>query len=273
MVFTVNSSLSAFAAFQNMGKAKQGADASAEGKTSSASVRSVAAQGAVDATSAKSDPGGLGATKAALDHTAAVLDAAGVAAERIADVLEQLEAKAQAAQAEDISAATRKKLEAEYDALRIRIPEIIDEASFQGENLVSADSQPLVVGVNESADRVVDIPPQNLSLGGPNVVLAGSQGIKDSAEATSAADAIRASISNLEQVRYALADSSRVVENQRAFVNKIATTIEDGLGNLIETNFEREAANLQALQVKQQLGLQVLSIANQSPQAILSMLK
>ncbi|MBT6985825.1 MAG: flagellin, partial [Rhodospirillaceae bacterium] len=44
-----------------------------------------------------------------------------------------------------------------------------------------------------------------------------------------------------------------------------------GVGNLVDADLAEESANLQAQQIKQQLGVQALSIANSSPQAILSL--
>ncbi len=46
-----------------------------------------------------------------------------------------------------------------------------------------------------------------------------------------------------------------------------------GLGALIDTDLSKESANLQALQIKQQLGTQALSLANQAPQSLLSLFK
>ena len=46
-----------------------------------------------------------------------------------------------------------------------------------------------------------------------------------------------------------------------------------GLGALIDTDLSKESANLQALQTKQQLGTQALSLANQAPQSLLSLFK
>ena len=48
---------------------------------------------------------------------------------------------------------------------------------------------------------------------------------------------------------------------------------ETGVGNLVDADLAKESARLQALQVQQQLGAQALSIANQSPQVILSLFK
>ena len=46
-----------------------------------------------------------------------------------------------------------------------------------------------------------------------------------------------------------------------------------GLGNLVDANMAQESARLQSLQVKQQLGVQALAIANQAPQTILSLFR
>ena len=44
-----------------------------------------------------------------------------------------------------------------------------------------------------------------------------------------------------------------------------------GVGNLVDADLAEDSANLQALQIKQQLGLQTLSIANAAPQNILQL--
>ncbi|TFI56838.1 flagellin, partial [Sphingomonas parva] len=46
-----------------------------------------------------------------------------------------------------------------------------------------------------------------------------------------------------------------------------------GIGNLVDADLAKESAKLQALQVKQQLGLQALSIANQAPQSVMSLFR
>jgi hypothetical protein len=46
-----------------------------------------------------------------------------------------------------------------------------------------------------------------------------------------------------------------------------------GIGNLVDADLASESARLQSLQVKQQLGTQALSIANQAPQTILSLFR
>ena len=56
---------------------------------------------------------------------------------------------------------------------------------------------------------------------------------------------------------------------QKNFINKLYDTIEIGIGKLVDADLARESAVLQSLQVKQQLGLQALSVANFTPSAVL----
>jgi flagellin len=60
---------------------------------------------------------------------------------------------------------------------------------------------------------------------------------------------------------------------QKSFVAKLSDALTTGIGNLVDANMAAESAKLQSLQVKQQLGLQALSIANQAPSAVMSLFR
>jgi flagellin len=61
------------------------------------------------------------------------------------------------------------------------------------------------------------------------------------------------------------------LELQQDFTSKLVDSLNEGVGALVDADLDEESARLQALQVQQQLGIQALSIANQSPQSILSL--
>jgi flagellin len=61
------------------------------------------------------------------------------------------------------------------------------------------------------------------------------------------------------------------IEIQQDFVSGLMDAIEAGIGQLVDADMNEESTRLQALQVKQQLGIQALSIANSSSQSILSL--
>ena len=63
------------------------------------------------------------------------------------------------------------------------------------------------------------------------------------------------------------------IETQADFVSKLTDSLRSGIGALVDANMEAASARLQALQTQQQLAVQALSIANQSPQTILSLFR
>lgn len=67
--------------------------------------------------------------------------------------------------------------------------------------------------------------------------------------------------------------ASNYVDNQISYNNDKIDSLNAGLGSLIDADLAKESAKLQSLQIRQQLGTQSLSIANQAPQSLLSLFK
>ncbi len=65
-----------------------------------------------------------------------------------------------------------------------------------------------------------------------------------------------------------LGAAARRMDLQLTFTSKLTDSLKAGVGNLVDADLATESTNLQALQVKQQLGIQALSIANQQPQVL-----
>ena len=63
------------------------------------------------------------------------------------------------------------------------------------------------------------------------------------------------------------------IDIQKSFVTNLMDAIDRGIGQLIDADMNEESTRLQALQVQAQLGVQALSIANQSSQNILSLFR
>ena len=71
----------------------------------------------------------------------------------------------------------------------------------------------------------------------------------------------------------AVGASMRTVENQDNFIKVLGDTINDAIGSIVDADLAKESAKLQALQIRQQLGTQTLSIANQSPSILMSLFR
>jgi flagellin len=63
------------------------------------------------------------------------------------------------------------------------------------------------------------------------------------------------------------------VSSQTTFNSNKIDALNSGLGSLIDADLAKESAQLTALQIRQQLGTQALSLANQAPQTLLSLFK
>jgi flagellin len=63
------------------------------------------------------------------------------------------------------------------------------------------------------------------------------------------------------------------IDTQKSFVTALSDAIGRGISQLVDADMNEESTRLQALQVKQQLGVQALSIANSSSQSILSLFR
>jgi flagellin len=70
-----------------------------------------------------------------------------------------------------------------------------------------------------------------------------------------------------------IGSSINYVANQISYNKDKIDALNAGLGALVDADLARESAQLQALQIRQQLGTQALSLANQAPQTLLSLFK
>ncbi|MEM9015102.1 MAG: flagellin [Pseudomonadota bacterium] len=93
----------------------------------------------------------------------------------------------------------------------------------------------------------------------------------------SGASAALASIENLIQTAVdasaAFGSAQKRIDIQSDFVSELTDSLKAGIGALTDADLEEASARLQSLQVQQQLGIQALSIANQSPNAVLSLFR
>ena len=85
--------------------------------------------------------------------------------------------------------------------------------------------------------------------------------------------AVNASILNVNAAVAKLGTASKAFEMHTNFVAKLSDALTTGVGNLVDADVAKESANLTALQTKQQLGIQALSIANQAPSTLLSLFR
>ena len=84
-------------------------------------------------------------------------------------------------------------------------------------------------------------------------------------------DGVDAAIGEMTDAATALGAAKARVGIQQDFVKMLMDAISRGVGQLVDADMNEESTKLQALQVKQQLGVQALGIANSSSQSILQL--
>jgi flagellin len=120
----------------------------------------------------------------------------------------------------------------------------------------------------------VTVAAQNFGLGNAggalSTITAGST-FTTNGTASAVLAAVNTAITAVNAAVAKLGTGANSLQTELSFVQSQSDTLTTGVGNLVDADVAKESANLTALQTKQQLGVQSLSIANQAPQALLSL--
>lgn len=221
----------------------------------------------------RADVGSLSAVKSSLDRATSIADVASSAGATISDLLVQMKANVVAALDPSIDTASRNALDSAYKSELRQITSIVQNATFDGANLLNGSVAQIKFIANADATGFITLSSQNLSLGGTIITVPTTSSITSVATASIALAQLSSSILNTNAALGNLGSQSKEIANHNLFVQKLSDQLTTGIGNLVDADLARESARLQALQVQQQLGTQALSIANQAPQIILSLFK
>lgn len=206
----------------------------------------------------------LNAVSDSLDRGKSTVDVALAAGKSISDYLDQMRTKILAATDASLDSVSRKNLNEEFKVLRDAIANAVSSAEFNGYNIIKSGGVAYTALAGADGARVITVNALSLALGGTNVSISATTTIGTVASANSALTAIVASIQNVNQGLAKMGAQARQIDNQNIFVSKLKDALDTGVGNLVDADLTKESARLQALQVKQNLGTQALSIANSS---------
>ena len=222
----------------------------------------------------RADIGALSAVKQSLDRATSIADVALSTGESVSDLLNQLKEKVVAAKDQSLKTQSRKLLDADFKALLRAIKSAVDNASFDGGNVLNGS---LTNGIrflaNAEANAFVTLSGKNLSLGGSIIELSLSDSLLTLTGATTALNKLDDSINQLNAALGELGAQAKQITAHNGFVSKLMDSLEAGVGNLVDADLAKESARLQALQVKQQLAIMALRIANQGPSMLLGLFR
>lgn len=275
MAFSVNTNVGAMAALQSLNQTNKGLSQVQSRINTGLNVASTKDDSAsfTIAQTLRGDVGGLSAVNSSLGRAKSTVDVAVAGTEQISDILNQMKSKAIQATDEGIDADSRTAIDADYTALKEQITTIIASSEFNGTNLLKDDATATgAVSALQSLDTSSVLTVDNQAFD-TDVTAALGTGLDSKANADTALTEIETVAATVTATLSTLGSASRKIEGQLEFNSKLSDVIESGIGNLVDADLAKESAKLQALQVKQQLGVQALSIANQAPQTITSLFR
>ncbi|WP_375284689.1 flagellin [Marinicauda pacifica] len=268
---TINTNPGAMIALQNLNKTNSDLQQVQQRINTGLAISSAKDNGGIYAIaqSMRADVGGYKAVSQSLDLATSTVDVALAAGEAISDIMVEMKEKALAAADSSLDTASRTALNEDFKALRDQIGTIVENAEFNGKNLISNGATDISALANADGSNTITIGAEDLSLTGTTLTITGGTEIGTVTNASAAATAIGTSLDNLNASLARLGTGSKSLEIHKTFVGKLSDTLEQGIGNLVDADLAKESARLQSLQVKQQLGVQALSIANSAPSSIL----
>ncbi len=168
----------------------------------------------------------------------------------------------------------RKNLAKQFNDLRDQLDKLADDASFNGINLLRGDK--LKLTFNETGTSTIDIQAKD-SDGDATSINNTTLGITSVSDADLDSDTsidaklgkLGDALGTLRSQSSAFGSNLSIVQNRQDFTKNMINTLETGAANLTLADTNEEAANLLALQTRQQLSSTALSMASQSDQAVL----
>lgn len=173
-----------------------------------------------------------------------------------------------------ITSEQQAQYQAQAKELALNIKAFIEDASYNGKNILDGTVTATQNVVRNGQGDLYSFNPFDAMASVYDVVSTFNNFTAGSAAAAVTAtgalgQAITATLTQLNN----FGNYQRYIDNQITFNKAKIDAQESGLGALIDADLAKESARLQALQIRQQLGTQSLSIANQAPQALLSLFR
>ncbi len=276
MGFSVNTNVGAMIALQNLNASTRELFGIQNRISTGLRVARAKDNGAVYAIAQnmRAEVAGLNAVKQSLSNGVSITDVAVAAGEAVSDILVEMKEKVVAATDASLDTASRSALNADFTALRDQISNIVANAEFNGTNLISASATDITLLANDSGSTTngtITVSAHDLSVGTSGLGLTAD--LTSQANAQSALAQLEAAIGNVNTALASLGTGSKKLSVHDIFVGKIQDTLRAGIGNLVDADLASESARLQSLQIKQQLGVQALSIANTGPASILGLFR
>ena len=271
---SVNTNMGAMVALQSLNRTNEALNVTQKRISTGLRVNDAKDDGAAFAVaqSVRADVAGLSAANEQLGGVKGILDTALSGLNKVSETMIKVRETLVRLADDTLNADQRAQYEAQYTALQTQITNFIEDATYNGRTLLAtaAPGGDITTTRNESGTTytitAVDGAGTLIVAAAPTDAAAAQAALADGGDFKTVQTAISNALNTF-------GSDSRYIDNQIAYNKDKADALEAGLGALIDADLAKESARLQSLQIRQQLGTQALSIANQAPQTLLSLFR
>jgi flagellin len=224
------------------------------------------------AQSLRSDKGAIDAVNSQLNIAKGAVSVFSTAATNVSDTLARARETLTKLADQNLNTDMRSKYNSDFTALKNEVQNYIKNAKFNGINLLSGAQTKISVIANQDGTQYTVGGASGVALSAA-IVSAFATVATASAAVTLLTGAFATAEKTTGTVLNTLGADSRRLDAQVKFNSSLQDALTTSLGAIVDADLAKESANLQALQIKQQLGAQTLGIANQAPQILQSLFR
>jgi len=167
---------------------------------------------------------------------------------------------------------TRTGLASQFNALLTQLDTLVNDATFNGTNLLNSTSNNLVVYFNANNTTALTISGVNITSSGLAITAASNGFASATADIGATQSLLLTALATLRTDAANFGGNATLIQTRQDFTSNLISSLQNASNGLVQADTNTEGANLQALQAQNQLGIVSLGISGQLAQAILRIL-
>ncbi len=171
-----------------------------------------------------------------------------------------------------IDTLTRAGLASQFNALTTQLDMLVNDATFNGTNLLNSTSNKLVVYFNASNTTSLTITGVNITAAGLMSTATAVSSWGGNTDIQTAQSFLLTALATLTTTAANFGGNATLIQTRQSFTSDLIESLQNASNSLVEADVNEEGANLQALQAQDQLGIVSLGISGQLASAILKIL-
>ena len=157
----------------------------------------------------------------------------------------------------------------QYNEILEQINQLANDSSYKGVNLLRKDD--LRVIFNEDRSSYIDVQGADASSAGLGLTAVDKADWSTNGGVDDTITAIEEAINKLRDMASEFGNNYSIVQTRQDFTENLVNVLEEGADDLTLADMNEESANMLALQTRQQLGINSLSLASQAAQSVLQL--